>query len=587
MKSVKLNKKRWISVFILILILLNTFTVHASEYNTDTGEHQILFALDCSASVTKENWREAVDGVAMVAAMLPSNYETAVMAYNEDVVVCTDFEHMPEGQVEELRKVERKGYTNTGLALETALESFSWDASAEKRIVIVSDGEISMRDQSATEAAVMLYEDASGSAADKNVKIDILLFEAEGIEEQICSGSEMTEGFVYRKTDESTVEKFAETYLFDELGLKRIMLGTSDASDQTADISLQDIFAENAKILLTAESEIEDVQVICQCADVSIVQGEKFAVIDLAYPIEENVVLQYALKEKGKINAYLVKEYHLSAEMDAAYEEEASQHIIRIGIEDSKGKSIFTDEDICERVDIYINESRCNYTVGQGMAVIPYQVQESQEVSLRVDLEGLNGLVFCNGTERSIFLELPEEEPEQNNMQYFWLCLVVSVVCIIFVLLLFLLSRTKKKTKESPKDTQISQGIGEIFKYAFSGKIVVYVVKSTGGEDMPPASVNLYKREGKNPFSFEWIRDKCHIDIELKDSDKILFYGGENHTLCIRNNGDATLFNGKDVLLRSKKYTLNYNEKLLMIFNDGDVELEIHYKNIKPSERER
>jgi len=587
MMSIKLNKKRWISVFIIIMMLLNAFPVQASVYDTDAQAHKIFFALDCSASVTKEKWQEAVDSVAMIAAMLPTNYETAVMAYNEDVVVCTDFGHNPENQVEELRKTEQKGYTNTGLALETALESFSGDTSAEKRIVIISDGEISMKDQSATEAAVMLYEDAVGRAADENIKIDILLFETEKIEEQISGGANITEGVVFRKTDKTNVEEFAETYLFDELGIKRIMLGTSDTLEHTADISLQDVFAEDAKILLTAESDIENVQINCQCADAGIVQGEKFAVIDLGHPINENVVLQYALKEKGKTDAYLTKEYHLSVGMEAVYEEESAQHIIKVSIEDSKGKSILTDEDVCEKVDIYINQDRFNYTVEQGTAVIPYQIQESQEISLRVDMEALNGLVFCDETEGKLFLKLPPEEPEQNDMQYFWLCAVVSAVCIIFVLLLFLLSRAKKKTKESPQDTQVSQGIGEIFKYDFSGEIVVYVLKNTGGDDVPPACVNLYKIEGRKPFSLEWVRDKCHMDIKLKDADKILFFGGENHTLCIKNNGDATLFNGKDILLRSKKYTLNYNEKLLMIFNDGEIELEIHYKNIKPSERER
>lgn len=126
-----------------------------------------------------------------------------------------------------------------------------------------------------------------------------------------------------------------------------------------------------------------------------------------------------------------------------------------------------------------------------------------------------------------------------------------------------------------------------MLKYDFSGKIVVYVLKNADEEDIPPTSINLYKREGKEPFSFVWVKDKCRIGAELTDADKIIFSGGQDKTLCVRNKGDATLFNGKNILLRNKKYTLSYDEKLLMIFNDGEVEIEIHYKNIKPSERER
>ncbi len=104
---------------------------------------------------------------------------------------------------------------------------------------------------------------------------------------------------------------------------------------------------------------------------------------------------------------------------------------------------------------------------------------------------------------------------------------------------------------------------------------------------MQPMSVNLYKRESKEPFSFEWIKNKCRIDMGLRDADKIIFSGGKNHTLCIKNNGDATLLNGKDILLKNKKHVLSYDEKLLMIFQDGEIELEIQYKNIKSCERER
>lgn len=76
------------------------------------------------------------------------------------------------------------------------------------------------------------------------------------------------------------------------------------------------------------------------------------------------------------------------------------------------------------------------------------------------------------------------------------------------------------------------------------------------------------------------------MDMELEDADKILFSGGIDHTLCVRNNGGATVMQGTEILLREKKYALSYNDKLLLIFNKGETEIEIHYKNMKPSERE-
>lgn len=586
MRNIRVYIKRFFSVCLLFTLFANILSVEAAEYD-NTQKNQIFFTLDCSHSMTEEQWQEAVDIVAMIAAALPSNYETAVMAYNEDVVICTEFGQLPDEWLDGLREVKRKGYTNTGLAVETALGQFSADLSVEKRIVVVSDGEISMKGNTETENAVTLYDAAVKNASDKNVKIDILLFDSQDVEDQISYGAQTTGGVIYERKGINTAEELAETYLFKQLALNRIMLGVSDAVQNTSVVSLQDFFAEYAKIVLTAESSIENIQVSCQSEDIQIIQGDKFAVISLRHPMEENVNLQYTLSEQGKLSAYLMKEYRLSVEMEAVHEEELSRHIVHVQVKDSQGRSILTDKDVCEKIDIYVNEAKCNYTEEQGVAVIGYPIEESQEITVGVDFEGLNSLVFCDETEGKLWLELPPPEPEdQNDMQYFWLCTVVSGVCIIFVLLVFLLSRAKKKTKKPGQDTQ-SPSTAEILKYDFSGKIVVYVLKNPGWEDMPPTSINLYKREGRDPFTFAWVRDKCRIDTKLRDADKVVFSGGKNNTLCVRNNGDVTAFSGKDILLRSKKYTLSYDEKLLLIFNDGEVELEIHYKNIKPSERER
>lgn len=587
MKSIRICKKKWIPVWVLFMLFMNTFPVKAAEYD-DIQKHQILFALDCSYSVPEERWKEAVDSIAMISAMLPSNYETAVLAYNEEMVFSTGFEQSLADKLADLEKVKREGYTNTGLVVETALEQFSEELSGEKRIVIVSDGEISMKGKEETESAILLYDAAVQKAVEKNVKIDVLLFEAQEIEEQISYGAQLTGGSAFVKTDGKTIGEFIETYLFEELDLERIMLGTSDASQNISTVSLQNSFAECAKVLLIADNNIESLQISCQCEDVQVTQAEKFAAIHLHHPMEENVNLQYALEERGKINAYLIKEYYFTVEMDAIYEQELLKHIIQVRILDSEGESILTDEEICEKIDIYVNGNRSDYTLEQGTAIISQLINEKQEITVRVDFDGLNSEVFCSGSEKKLLLELPPPEPiEQDDIQYFWLCIVVTSVCGIFVFLVFLLSWSKKKTEILAEDTQKVKNTGEILKYDFSGEIVIYVLKGVGGEDVPPASINLYKRESKEPFSFAWIKDKCRIDTKLTDADKVIFFGGKDNTLCVRNCGDVTLFDGKDLLLRNKKYTLNYNEKLLAIFNDGEIELEIYYKNIKPSERQR
>lgn len=448
MKNIRVHNKKIFSVCLLLMLFSAVLSVKAAEYG-DARRHQIFFILDCSSSMTEGKWQEAVDNVAMIGAMLPSNYEIALMAYNQDVVVCTDFGQPLNICLDELRVVKRTGYTNTGLAVETALGRFSMDMSGEKRIVIISDGEISMKGEVETENAVMLYDAAVKAAADKNVKVDILLFDTQEVEDRISYGANITQGFIFEKTEEKTPETFVETYLFEQLALERIMLGVFGAAQNTSVISLQDSFAEYAKVLLIADNSIENIQVSCQCEDIQITQGDKYAVINFKGPMEENVDLQYTLSKQGKLSAYLMKEYHLSVEMEAVYEEELSQHIVQVQVKDSQGKSILTDEDVWKKIDIYVNENKSNFIVEQGKAVIRYPIEKSQEIDVRVDMGGLNSLVFCSETEGKLLLELPSYElEEQDNMQYFWLWVAVSGVCVTFILLVFLLWRTKKKTKK-------------------------------------------------------------------------------------------------------------------------------------------
>ena len=59
----------------------------------------------------------------------------------------------------------------------------------------------------------------------------------------------------------------------------------------------------------------------------------------------------------------------------------------------------------------------------------------------------------------------------------------------------------------------------------------------------------------------------------------------KENMLCLRNSGCATIVKENEILGRGKKYFLHYGEKVLLIFNDGGTEIELHFKNIKPKER--
>lgn len=445
-----------IVVFILSLLFSAAVPVQAAGQTQGMSSQesgQIIFLLDGSRSMSRERWQEALDCVLMVEAMLPSGYQAALAIYNTDVDMVVDFSQPMEDGILGLRDRKQVGYTDPGAALETAMEVFAGNFSGNKYVVFITDGEISLPGAEETEAASASYRASIEKAAEQGIIVDVLLYETKDIEDQVSDSVALTGGSCFQRTQEKTAEDFGKNYLFDRLGLERIMLGVSDSSDNLTKVALQDTFADRVRILLLSENSLQDIQVSCQSRKISTVQGNRFAVITLEHPLEDTVELQYVLAEKGRMTAYLVKEYNLAVSAEASYIPETGCQQIRIQVVNSEGKDILEDTEVRDAVTIYIDGEKVPYEVSGGSAVINWFAESSGEIDLDVDFGGLNSRVYCGSAQSSLWLEVPSEEeaeePEEEQVSYFWLYVVIAGVCAAFAVLLCLLKQSKKKTKPS------------------------------------------------------------------------------------------------------------------------------------------
>lgn len=454
-------KIKFIPVFICIMVFLNAGLVQAAEESDNAN--QIVFVLDGSKSMVGDKWQEALDCVLMVEAMLPSGYQAALAVYNTDVDTVVGFGQSMEDGILGLRDRKQKGYTDPGAALEAALEMFGGDLSGGKYVVFITDGEVSLPGAEETEAAFASYQVAAAKAAEQGIIVDVLLYETADIEDRVSDGAALTGGSCFHRTQERTAEDFGENYLFERLGLERIMLRVSDSPDNLTEVSLQDTFAERVRILLTSKNGLQDIQVSCQSRKISTVQGDRFAVITLEHPLEDTVDLQYVLAEKGRMTAYLVKEYDLSVSAEAFYIPETGCHQIRIRVVNSEGKDILEDPEIRDAVAIYIDGAKTPYEVLQGRAVINRFEESTGEIDLEVNFGGLNSRVYCDNAQISLWLEAPPEESAEEEMPYFWLCVVIAGVCVTFVVLSYLLLRSRKKKTKLPEMRK--QGRPILMKY--------------------------------------------------------------------------------------------------------------------------
>lgn len=574
--------KKLIIKFILLMItfsLLLSGKVFAKEKADTCEKVQIIFLLDASKSMkTDGKWTSAADSVCMISAALPEAYETALLVYNTEIVYQEDFGSIGRRTRNALETIELQGYTSPAVALEKAVEMFD-DSVSEKRVVFISDGEISMKGEQNTLEAIGQFEDTANNALKQNIKIDMFSVSNGEIENRVSYGSQITQGERYIADSNQTIEEAAEKYLFRTLGIEKIELGESVSSEGSFNINLQDIYMQNAKIFLVTEEKLQEFHVVGQCGILNMIQGNSFAVAKLENPLEEQITVDYSIEKKSNVRIYLIKEYFMELNMQNTYTSEDGSFALEADVLNHQDKSVLDADHLKENISISIDGENVPYDVVDGKAVFLYQTAKTRKVNIEVNINIPGSIVHYVGKADTVDLIVPIVEKKTD---YRMLYIVLCALCFAVILLFSIYYREKqKKNAGESMDTAKRK---EKIKYDFSGKLTIYLMTGEREEDIPPCSIKLFGRPLES-ITFNWIKNRCGIGYALADADKVRFMGGEDHSLCLINDGCATVIKESQILQRGQKYSLYYGEKILLIFNNGATEIELHYQNIKPNER--
>ena len=572
-----------LAMLLMGVALLFPVRTFAAEQNEVTEKKQIIFLLDASKSMQGDGqWIRAADSACMIASALPQEYEVALLVYNTEIVYEEDFGNIDQKTRHALETVELQGYTNPAIALEKAADMFD-SAATDKRVVFISDGEISLREQSETEAAMEEFENTVDGIAEQEIKIDMFSIPSDKTENQISYGTKVTSGEQYTVGENQTMEEVAAKYLFQTLQIEKIELGEAISGEGSMTVELQDTYMQNARILLVSGENIRDFHVTGQCGSLNMLQGNKFAVAELENPLEQQASVDYSLENRGDVHIYLIKEYFLETHMEKAYTSEEGTFTLKVNVVNHQDKPVLDSEILKNNMSVLINGQESSYDVEDGMVLVPYQTDKTTKVNVEVAIRPSGNVIHHIQTTDTVELIVPvvEEEPDDTVL---WI--VIVSLCAVVFLLSVLYDRKKQKKNDGEKGSIIIEPSEPpvLPKYDFSGQLAVYLLKGEQKDDIPPCSIKLFGKSRKS-ISFDWVKDRCGIDYKLSDADKIRFTGGKDHALCFKNTGYATIVKENQILKREKKYSLYYGEKILLIFNNGGTEIELHYKNMKPSER--
>lgn len=427
----------------LVLLLLLPISILAADKNTSTEKRQLIFLLDASKSMQNTGqWMDAADSACMIAAALPEGYEAALLVYNTEIIYEEDFGNISQKTRHALETIELQGYTAPAAALEKAAAMFDRTA-AEKRVIFISDGEISLREQSSTEAAIEQFEVAAAEAAECGIRIDTFIIPNTATENKISYGVKETSGKQYIVSENQTMETAAVNYLFQILQIEKTELGGAFAGEGAVTVDLQDIYMQNVKLLLVSEESIKELHAAGQCESLNMLQGNKTAVVVLKNPLEQNVTINYSLKDRSNVHIYLIKEYFLEADIERSDTSENGAFALQVNVLNHKGKSVLDSQILKDSISFYVDGEKAFYNVEDKTAVILYETDGTAGVTVEIAVQPSGNVIHYLKKTDTVELTALDATQEPNNMV---LWLVIAALSAVILLLSVLYKGKRKKT---------------------------------------------------------------------------------------------------------------------------------------------
>lgn len=610
MKSIK---RIFLLLGVIILLLPVRIVTPAAEENHEfhVRNGEVVFLLDTSGSMNaNDKSRLAIDAIRQAGCSIPSNYKTGFVAYNTGIQSVIPLSSGADRMGEQLSSIIYKGYTNAGEGLSQAVGLFSTEENVERSIVMVTDGEIDMPDRQAKEASRTLYSETIKKAKEAGIKIYIVAVGSELNDPQmhIFDGAEMTDGAIYWQGQSGNLVQIMNRILYDRMNLPKRSVGVTDGNGGSLHVEIPSPGAEHVKLILTSGQGIQNVTADYSAEEGHISSGRNFAVIEMTRPASDAVDVRFQTPELTGVEAYMMVEYTAEPVINISYRREE----VASAAEGEKSKSKvppvynhFADLEISLKDIGGKNDNLWNtpYYEGQSVPFCVNGVWKSETISggvipYSLSIDGIDELSV--EIDSSIFAEryfitqpvteklspppdpVPEPEPDYRPL---W-AILGSLVLIIVVILLWWYKKKNSAVIYVSQSPSIKEPVKMKTKAcSYSGKFSIYVVRTADGRDVPPQTYQLFGRNSGR-MTLGQILTSCKIKLGRIGEEDIIIYPGPDHSVIIMDQSErCTVLRGMEILKKGMGYPVFYNEKITITFEDESTEMEIHYKNLKPSER--
>lgn len=587
---------------VLVFLLSAGISSYAQEDTSfSVSEKEVVFLVDASKSMGGREDGAVTDAVRQILYSLPSGIRAGLVVYNTDIQGVVEI-GSEVSQIERiLGMTEYSGYSNAGLGLKQALALFSNRDGMEKHVIMVSDGEIDMKSDEESETSREEFMQGAELAADKGIKIHIVAVDGIPEEErEILGAAEISGGEIYAEGLDGDLSRIAEEIVYGQLDFPRKAVGTMEGNSGNFHIEIPVDGASRVKVLLTGKSEMENVNAGYTAGSGQVIRGKRFAVVDLARP-EGTVDVAFDLKEASMVEAWLVAEYQTVLDVGMEYRIETIQEgekgrepiyghyadlEIRLLNRNGENSNLWASEYYNGHLVSYaVNGESFEGKIENGVIRHTLTVDGLETVEVSVRTDGFYE-IYGEVTPVKTAVELPPDPVVEVDYRPLWYILGGLAAALVIILVVWM-----RKGKAALVYVGHPNSGNDLEKYEvkscqYTGKLNLYVVQTSNGRDIAPQTIRLFGRKSGR-ITLEWILNSCGIKFGSVGAGDIAFYPGPEKAVVIMDQSEqCTVMRGMEILKKGIGYPVYYNEKLTVTLEDGVTELEIHYKNLKPSERE-
>ena len=584
-------KKFFFKIIIIVIIIFFNFSI----VNAINIEKEVVFVIDASNSMKSFDKEKIVlDEIKKISNFLTSEYKIGVVVYNTNIVDYANISDDLSYLNSILDRTKYAGYTNAGEALEFALNMFS-ENSIYKNIIMISDGEIVLQNENLTNQSNEKFKSALNISKEKNIIIDTIALgnlTEDGQKHNILDVSNQTNGQIFKCENVLKLDEVSNEILFNKFKIKKSLVGIGNTSNGEIDMKLPTINLDKVKILVSSKDMINNINVNCKSESANVINGNKFAIVEINNPYEQNISLKF--NSKGDIEAYLLQEYivNINSEIEKYYyEDNTVKAKLNIYLNNKRG-NIFNDDYYNNKIlEVKVNDNIYEGIIENQKIVISLDVlnlDENLTISLNLEEFEQN---FLNLEFTNIKLDKAEinKTLTESKKDYKYLPLYIILLILVLSIILIIFKNLDNRKRELIRQQKIKEEREKsLFKpknpYTYSGKLNIYIINTKDGNDIAPQTFNLQRKETNQKITLKEILNACKIDIGDDSSQNIVFEPSANKSLNLTNNSYATIIKNGSLVTFEKSVNINFNEKLSIILEDEVTELELHYKSLKPSE---